>query len=227
MNKILKILIPVIILAGIIVISIIINSSYRKNTTNDDIQYGCDEKATPNSKSIEKLYSTKEIIIGDKSTTNKEDIYEIITILSSAKGQCDITTTEMYTYTLKLIDNLGKTIDTVYVWLNRVAIKSDGMYYLSKEDIGRLLSNIEKITGTKLFNIIDETEICAEALELIYEDSGYKYYFSCIKSSTVFIEFISNHLKLTVKEALEKGNITIKELLDVHPDLFIKMKNIF
>ena len=84
--------------------------------------------------------------------------------------------------------------------------------------IGFLADKEEKFE----FTIIDETEICAEALELIYEDNDYRYYFPCIKSDTVFIEFTNKKERITISDALEKNHITIHQIIEKSPDLFYK-----
>ncbi|MDD2505048.1 MAG: hypothetical protein PHF21_02105, partial [Bacilli bacterium] len=67
-------------------------------------------------------------------------------------------------------------------------------------------------------------ESCVDDLELIYEDEEYRYYFSCIISDKVFIEFITTNLKMTLKEALNDNHISINELTRVYPDSFYKEK---
>jgi len=61
------------------------------------------------------------------------------------------------------------------------------------------------------FIIVDETEICATALEKFYEDDIYEYYFSCIKSQSVFIKF-NDGRRYNLKEALENNIVSMKEL---------------
>lgn len=63
------------------------------------------------------------------------------------------------------------------------------------------------------FTIVDETDICAQALELFYNDDKYDYYFTCIKSSTTFVKF-DNGQKITVVDALNKGLVSIEELTE-------------
>ncbi len=63
------------------------------------------------------------------------------------------------------------------------------------------------------YKIIDETEVCADALESIYEDNNYTYYLSCIKSNNIFIEF-SNGTKYSLKFVLDNNLISIDELID-------------
>jgi len=74
------------------------------------------------------------------------------------------------------------------------------------------------------FIITDENEICASALEFIYEDENYKYYFPCLKSNTVFIEFADGQ-RVSVNQILNNPSlfpITIYEIIKKDPDLFYK-----
>ena len=64
--------------------------------------------------------------------------------------------------------------------------------------------------------IIDTTKeikdfVCAEAIEQFYEDDKYTYYYSCIKSSYVIVEY-TNGEQQTVEVALKNNNISIKDL---------------
>ncbi len=87
-----------------------------------------------------------------------------------------------------------------------------GLFYEVNVCNGNVAFNASVICPKDLdFAIVDETEICAEALELFYEDDHYKYYFPCMKSSTTFIK--KDGKKITIKEALEKEVITIDSLL--------------
>jgi len=62
------------------------------------------------------------------------------------------------------------------------------------------------------FRVVNETELCYEALELFYEDENFKYYFSCIQSGTTFVLF-DNNKKYTIKEAVNNGLLTITEIM--------------
>lgn len=68
-------------------------------------------------------------------------------------------------------------------------------------------SNIESITN----NTLKPGFVCATALELIYEDDLYSYYFECIKSKYIVVNF-TDGTSLNIKEALEKEKISIQEL---------------
>ena len=76
-------------------------------------------------------------------------------------------------------------------------------------------------TETKEFTIIDETELCDMALEFIYEDEDYKYYFNCIKSPFVYIEFV-NKDRMLLKEAIDNDLVSIYQVLAEYPTLFYK-----
>lgn len=64
---------------------------------------------------------------------------------------------------------------------------------------------------TSDFEVIDETEMCAQALEQFYEDDDNVYYFNCIKSATTFVKFVDG-TKMTIKDAVNNELITIEQL---------------
>ena len=63
------------------------------------------------------------------------------------------------------------------------------------------------------FEIIDTTEVCAEALEGIYKDLTGEYYLPCIKSQNIFIKF-SDGSKYNLMYVLGNNILTIQELID-------------
>ena len=71
--------------------------------------------------------------------------------------------------------------------------------------------------------IIDTTEVCAEALEEFFEDEEYVYYFSCMKSNNVYAKI--NGKKYLVKDLLNNNpteyNVTI-DILEEFGLEFIK-----
>lgn len=75
------------------------------------------------------------------------------------------------------------------------------------------------------FEIIDTTEVCAEALEGIYSDNVYDYFLPCIKSQNITIKF-NNGTEVSLKEAINSKMVTIKGLqekgLVVYKELRIK-----
>ena len=58
---------------------------------------------------------------------------------------------------------------------------------------------------------------CAQAIEYYYQDNTYKYYFTCIKSNSVFV--IKDGKEYTIKYALNNIIVTMQELIDngFHP----------
>lgn len=58
---------------------------------------------------------------------------------------------------------------------------------------------------------------CAQAIEYYYQDNAYKYYFTCIKSNSVFV--IKDSKEYTIKYALNNNIVTMQELIDngFHP----------
>ena len=65
--------------------------------------------------------------------------------------------------------------------------------------------------NVEIMNIIDESEVCAEALEEIYKDDEYTYYLPCIKSEMIKVIY-SDNTELTLKKAFENSRITISDL---------------
>lgn len=66
---------------------------------------------------------------------------------------------------------------------------------------------------TKKITIIDKSNpdaSCASAIEYYYEDNEYKYYFTCIKSPSIYVKI--NDKEYNIKYALNNHIVTIKEL---------------
>ena len=78
------------------------------------------------------------------------------------------------------------------------------------------------------FTIIDNTEVCDQALEKFYEDDKYEYYFPCIKSGNVLIHFgkyfSGEEMQMPVKEALTKKYVTIEQLQEKGLKFYTKDK---
>lgn len=69
-----------------------------------------------------------------------------------------------------------------------------------------VISNINKIL------LIDKSNgaTCAQAIEYFYEDSNYKYYFTCIKSKSMYVRVNGKEYGLVY--ALKNNIVTIKDL---------------
>lgn len=66
---------------------------------------------------------------------------------------------------------------------------------------------------TKKITIIDKSDpdaSYASAIEYYYEDNEYKYYFTCIKSPSIYVKI--NDKEYNIKYALNNHIVTIKEL---------------
>jgi hypothetical protein len=61
--------------------------------------------------------------------------------------------------------------------------------------------------------IVNETEICADALEEIYSDEKYIYYLPCISSANIYVKY-NNGNKINIKDVLEQKLLTIDELIE-------------
>lgn len=80
----------------------------------------------------------------------------------------------------------------------------------------------------KVVNIIDKTKeindfSCDSALELFYEDEWNQYYYNCIKSEYIVVQY-ENGYEEEVKIALKKGTIKMSDL-DKYKIDYIKEEN--
>jgi len=214
MNKTLKIAIPIIVVVLIIISIYVVDRGY---SIYESI---CDNTKTINNKMIEKLTKTKSINVKEWMSNNslttiydEKIIEEIISIFSSGTKVCGVTTSEGAHYSFEMIDSDGNRIDSVdFFFAGRIQFKSNRTNYFA--DAYSLKKILEQALGSKFYNIIDETESCDEALELIYEDDDYQYYFPCMQSDTVFIKFTTEQIKMTLKEAIEGNYIEFEEIYE-------------
>lgn len=65
----------------------------------------------------------------------------------------------------------------------------------------------------KDYKILDKTEICAEAIEEFYSDANYTYYFNCIRSGSIYLEWDNGEVSL-MKDDLNSGKVTITSLFE-------------
>lgn len=219
-TKVIYIIVTLILLTGIALIS---------------LNYYMDKDVKISSKIMNKLSDTDKIVIKSGKriigTVTEENVIEkVLLIMSEATIRingaytCDGTgiSFEMY--------NGDKIIDSVYIWIRgnimpKSKAKGCAKYTLPLKNNNDLNIIIEEQTGTRLFRLFsinDSSEECIEDLELLYEDEKYNYYYSCVGSEKILIEFITTKLKLPVKEALENNHISINELIQQYPNLFRK-----
>lgn len=97
---------------------------------------------------------------------------------------------------------------------------------LIRENIYKDNFNKEMEKYNYSIEIIDESQVCAQALEKFYETQLYEYYFSCIKSDAVYAKI--NGEKYLVKDLLNnnptKYQITIDRLAEAGLSFFIEEK---
>ena len=79
----------------------------------------------------------------------------------------------------------------------------------NKVNPGKTDDNVNK---DRKITLIDKSKgsNCAQAIEYFYEDNAYKYYFTCIKSSSMYL--LIDGKEYPLKEALNNKVTTIKEL---------------
>lgn len=71
----------------------------------------------------------------------------------------------------------------------------------------------DKIINARNIVVEDRSgDYCAQAIEYFYSDNEYTYYFSCIKSESVYVMVDGKEYKLV--NALNNGIVTMKELND-------------
>ena len=54
--------------------------------------------------------------------------------------------------------------------------------------------------------------MCAQAIDYFYEDDNYKYYFTCIKSNSIYIKVENSNVEYSLKDALTEGIVNIRQL---------------
>lgn len=190
------------------------------------------------SKTLKKLTKTNKIIIksndGKLGTINdKKVINEVVDIISGSiqyYGKNIGYLCDGNAFNFELYNDKDELIDTILLWYDgkRLIPKSLSgkcSYYLITKDLREI---IERETNYKFYGITDYSESCDTALELIYEDSEYKYYLNCIKSDKVLISFTLNNTTMTLKYALNNNYISIEHLFRYNEilmnELLIKKK---
>lgn len=177
---------------------------------------------------INKMNEIDKIVIksGEKELgiiKNTDKIKEILNAVSSANRYGDACLSDGHGFDFEMYSD-NKIIDIVQVWSDgkRVLPESiNGCYYYISNGID-LRKIIEDETDYIFYSILDYSETCAEALELIYENNGHKYYLGCIKSDKVMIKFMINNKVMTLKSALENNLISALKIASEYPDVLIK-----
>lgn len=84
--------------------------------------------------------------------------------------------------------------------------------YVNSVDLEKV-KNYQNLNFEQKFYIDDETILCPQMLEEIARDDEYIYYFNCVKSNSVYLIY-NNGTKISVRAALNRGTITIEQLLE-------------
>lgn len=63
------------------------------------------------------------------------------------------------------------------------------------------------------YNLVDKSEGCDKALELIYETSTTAYFLNCFKSNSIYLEYADGTI-ITLREALDGEKVTIESLIN-------------
>lgn len=196
----------------------------NKCVTNNGEQ---NSKSLPTS-TINKINKTNKIIIksvekelGVIKDTNK--IEEILDAVSSANRYGDVCLSDGHGFDFVMYND-NELIDTIQVWADgkRILPESINGCYYSISNGTDLRKIIENETDYIFYSILDYSDTCAEALELVYENNSNKYYLSCIKSDKVMIKFMINNKVMTLKSALENNLISADKIASEYPDILIK-----
>lgn len=106
----------------------------------------------------------------------------------------------------------------------QVKLKGDKFYCVVPT-----MDNVQEEYSSNAIKIIDTSSknkdfYCAQALDKFYEDDVYEYYFSCMKSDYIIVQYEDGSTE-TVSDALKKGNITIADLDSYHIHYYKTEKN--
>ena len=63
------------------------------------------------------------------------------------------------------------------------------------------------------YSLVDKSENCEKALELIYETTTTAYFLNCFKSNNIYLEYADGTI-ITLREALDGEKVTIESLID-------------
>ena len=95
-------------------------------------------------------------------------------------------------------------IDMYMMKNNKKVIFSTWGYQYTTPENGNQILEIEDKSK-------DDNYTCDTALEKIYEDDKYEYYFNCIKSQDITVKYV-NGVTENIKVALKSGRVTLKDL---------------
>ena len=122
----------------------------------------------------------------------------------------------------------GDTYTLTYAIKNNIISISDlndlGLRYYTREiennvsngsNSGKIVIDDSKTIKIPKITIIDKSnpnELCAQAIDYFYEDDNYKYYFTCIKSNSIYIKVENSNVEYSLRDALTEGIVNIRQL---------------
>ena len=122
----------------------------------------------------------------------------------------------------------GNTYTLTYSIKNNIISISDlndlGLRYYTREiennvsngsNSGKIVIDDSKTIKIPKITIIDKSnpnELCAQAIDYFYEDDNYKYYFTCIKSNSIYIKVENSNVEYSLRDALTEGIVNIRQL---------------
>ena len=90
--------------------------------------------------------------------------------------------------------------------------------------IGIILLILNNNKSKRSIEIIDATfSKCNPPKEFFYEDKDNKYYYPCVKSTSIFVKF-PNGNKMLINDALRDGKVNINELLKAGLEVITEKK---
>ena len=103
---------------------------------------------------------------------------------------------------------------------NRGIITKEALYELKivdRMESSDLFFGLEPKAGYKEFKVYDIVEqkglMCAQAVEIVYTDENYEYYFNCLKSGSIY--FVSDIETLTFSQIKARNILDYEELYNL------------
>lgn len=183
------------------------DSSYKK-----DISYSAPKSYDNND--VEEVYEPSIIVVNDddnsKNITSNNNVQEFNNdvVKNNFSNNNDVAR-----------ENNNETVQDAVIE-DKTATNNDNTSSSDKQIIEekKTESNLKKveklqpIESNKKVIVIDKSNgtMCAQAIEYFYEDTYYRYYFTCIKSPYMYV--IKNGKEYKLVEALNNGIVTMQEL---------------
>lgn len=93
--------------------------------------------------------------------------------------------------------------------------------YLSNNPSGMTNTPLPKVDNA--YKIVHKYEMCAEALEKIYEDEVFEYYLPCMSSHAIYLEWNDGSTTLMIDD-LKSGKVSIESLMNNGLKVYTEIK---